>query len=120
MSKQVDIATLKAKYVEYYTDVPVQKYAAMSVGRDEDTIIRWKKEDSSFADRVDQAKAQFVRKRMLAVKSEYALERLMNDVFSGQPQPQRVNVEFDQPEANNLAREFTEFMLEKTKSGEIE
>lgn len=36
------IDELKKKYVEYFTDVPIQKYAAMAIGRDEDTIILWK------------------------------------------------------------------------------
>ncbi len=47
-----DIATLKDKYIEYYRQLPVQRYAAMSIGRNEDTIIRWRSEDAEFAERV--------------------------------------------------------------------
>lgn len=76
------LGTLKQRYIEYYSDVPVQKYAAMAIGRNEDTIIRWRNEDSEFADAVQMAKAEWVRKRVLATKAEFALERLEKDVFS--------------------------------------
>ena len=77
-----NMAKLKEEYVHYYTDVPVQKYAAMYIGRDEDTIIRWRKEDVKFADAVQRAKAEWVRKRVIATKAEFALERLEKDIFS--------------------------------------
>jgi hypothetical protein len=76
------IKQLKQEYIEYFEDVPVQKYAAMAIGRDEDTIIRWKKEDEDFADAVQRAKAEWVRKKVLATKAEFALERLEREVFS--------------------------------------
>jgi hypothetical protein len=40
----------------YYSKLPVQKLAAEYIGRDEDTIIRWKKSDKKFADQVASAK----------------------------------------------------------------
>lgn len=76
------IGFLKQQYLEYYEDVPIQKYAAMAIGRDEDTILRWKKEDADFADAVQRAHAQWVRKKVIAVKAEFALERLQKDIFS--------------------------------------
>ncbi len=78
---KTQIQMLKAAYVAYYTDVPVQKYAAMAIERDEDTILRWKKEDHHFADAVEKAKASWIRKRLLESKSEFALERLEAEVF---------------------------------------
>lgn len=72
---------LKAEYLAYFNDVPVQKYAAMAIGKDEDTIIRWKKEDADFADSVKKAKAGWVRKKALEVKAEFALERLEAEIF---------------------------------------
>jgi HJR/Mrr/RecB family endonuclease len=36
----VNIEELKQEYTRYFEDVPIQKYAAMAIGRDEDTIIR--------------------------------------------------------------------------------
>jgi len=76
------VEELKIEYIKYYIDVPVQKYAAMAIARDEDTIIRWRKEDPDFADAVQRAKAEWVRKRVIATKAEFALERLEKDVFS--------------------------------------
>jgi hypothetical protein len=76
------INDLKKNYVEYFKDVPVQKYAAMYIGRDEDTIIRWRKEDKEFADSVRRAKAEWIRKKLIETKAEFALERLEKEVFS--------------------------------------
>lgn len=100
-TKIKSIDELKVTYVKYYEDVPIQKYAAMAIGRDEDTIIRWRKEDKDFADAVQRAKAEWIRKKLLAVKAEFALERLEREVFS-----HRVNVinelsPYDQYIANN-------------------
>jgi hypothetical protein len=65
---------LKAQYLKYFEDVPIQRYAAMAIGRDEDTVIRWRTEDLAFAEAVQRAKAEWIRKKMLAVKAEFALE----------------------------------------------
>lgn len=73
---------LKRKYIEYFKDVPVQKYAAMAIARDEDTIIRWKKNDKQFADAVQRAKAEWIRKKVIATKAEYALDRIEKSFFS--------------------------------------
>lgn len=80
-----DIAKLKAEYVAFYADCPVQKYAAAYIGRDEGTIARWAKTDGEFADAVKRAKAVWVRKLMLRTKAEFALERLENEVFGKRP-----------------------------------
>ncbi len=82
MTSSAEVIKLKNDYVNYFKDVPVQKYAAMFIGRDEDTIIRWKKEDSEFADAVMKSKAEWIRKKVLATKAEFALERLASEVFS--------------------------------------
>lgn len=79
---RTSISEMKREYIQYFEDVPVQKYAAMAIGRDEDTIIRWRNEDPSFADAVQRAKAGWIRKRVLATKAEFALERLEREVFS--------------------------------------
>lgn len=78
---KANAASLKVQYIKYFEDVPVQKYAAMYVGRDEDTIIRWKHDDSKFADAVSKAKANWIRKRVIATKAEFALERLESEIF---------------------------------------
>lgn len=76
-----DIAELKDKFVVYFKDVPVQKYAAMYIGRTEQTIINWLKDDQEFFNRVQEAKADWVKKKVTKVKAEFALERLEFDVF---------------------------------------
>lgn len=76
------IAQLKAKYLEYYRQLPNQLLAAAKVGRDEDTIIRWRKEDTDFSDLCDEAKADWALAKSKRVKSEeWLLDRVMNDYF---------------------------------------
>lgn len=82
MAKQKeDIAILKDRYVEYYKELPVQKYAAMYVGRTEDTIKNWRDTDSDFSARVDQARSEWVKKKVSKAKVEFALERLEKSIF---------------------------------------
>jgi len=76
------VSELKAEYIKYFADCPVQKYAAMYINRDEDTIIRWRKNDPHFADCVQRAKAEWIRKKLIATKAEFALERLEKEIFS--------------------------------------
>lgn len=76
-----EISQLKDKYIRYYEDVPVQKYAAMYIGRTEQTIISWCKNDKEFFNRVQVAKSIWVKKRVLKTRAEFQLERLANDVF---------------------------------------
>lgn len=45
--------------------MPVQKYAAQFIGRDEDTVIRWRKNDSKFADAVQKAHAVWFCKKSI-------------------------------------------------------
>lgn len=83
MTQEENIAQLKEKFLEYYAELPIQKLAAASIGRNEDTITRWKSEDQDFADRVELAKADWAKKMVKGVKSkEWLLERIMKDNFS--------------------------------------
>lgn len=84
---------LKEEYVRYFEDVPIQKYAAMYVGRDEDTIIRWRNQDAVFADRILQSKANWVRKMLIKTKAEFALERLEKKVFGADAKIENDNYE---------------------------
>lgn len=124
MSKQETIATLKEKYVTYFTDVPIQKYAAMFIGRDEDTIIRWRKEDTDFADAVQRARAEWVRKKVLATKAEFALERLEKAVFSAsytEPVNERRTaplIDPNDPEMKKINEQITNLLMERTKREE--
>jgi len=74
---------LKEKYLQYYRKVPMQRFAAGYIGRDEDTIIRWRKADKEFADCVELAKAEFVSEKINKIRSnEWILERVMKGDFS--------------------------------------
>lgn len=81
MKANTSITSLKGQYVAYFLDVPIQKYAAMAIGRNEDTIIRWRNEDQDFAESVQKAKAEWIRKRLISTKAEFALERLERAAF---------------------------------------
>lgn len=77
-----DISKLKQDYVAFYEAVPIQRFAAQSIGRDEDTIIRWRKEDKVFAEEVQKAESASVQSRLKRVRPEWYLERVFKKDFS--------------------------------------
>lgn len=76
-----DIKRLKEEYIAYFADVPVHRYAAQAIGRSEDAVLLWRKDDAEFSARVNQAEASWVRKKVMKVKAEFALERLQKQIF---------------------------------------
>ncbi len=82
-SKTINLVKQKAKFIEYYRRLPIQKLAAASIGKDEDTIIHWKHADADFADQTGVAKAEWALENTSKVKSvEWLLERVMKDHFA--------------------------------------
>jgi hypothetical protein len=76
------IAKLKRKYLEYYRTLPIQRYARQWIGRDEDTIILWKKLDPKFSDDVQAAESEWTAENVKMVKSrEFLLERIQHQEF---------------------------------------
>jgi len=76
-------AEKKIKFLEYFKDTPIQKYAGAYVGIAEDTVTDWKKADTDFSDQIDKLKAEYVQKKVKEVKSpEWILERMFKDHFS--------------------------------------
>lgn len=74
---------LKARFLEYFAELPVQKLAAAYIGKDETTIINWKNADSNFSNQIDLAKAEWARKKVKGVRSnEWVLERILKDHFA--------------------------------------
>lgn len=63
---QDDRLPLKEQYLDYYGKIPVKKYACYSIGIDEDTGLRWEKDDADFADRIRKSKSLY-----LLAKSKY-------------------------------------------------
>jgi hypothetical protein len=70
-----DIAVAAAEQVYNY------KLIGKSVGRDEDTILNWRKEDADFSDRLEQARYRFLQKNTRRAKPEFLLERLEPQIF---------------------------------------
>lgn len=82
-----DRLPLKEKFLEYYRELPNQGLAADSIGRSEDTISLWKKEDSEFSDEVSKAKADWAKSKVRRIKNEeWLLERVLRDQFSNRNQ----------------------------------
>ena len=69
------------KFVKYFYDVPVQKYAAMYAGITEQTASVWLKEHPEFLKRVQEARADWVKKNALRAKAEFKLERLEKEIW---------------------------------------
>jgi hypothetical protein len=78
---KADIAALKLKFLDYYREVPIQKYAAQWIRRDENTISLWKADDADFRDAIKEMEALFVSKNLMRTKSEFRLERLLKESF---------------------------------------
>lgn len=74
----------KDKFVAYFHEVPVQKYGAMYIGVTEQTIINWLNEDVVFFNAVQEARADWVKKKASKVKAEFALERLEKEIWQEQ------------------------------------
>jgi hypothetical protein len=121
MGGRMKNSDLKQQYLDYFEDTPVQKYAAMFIGKDEDTIIRWKKQDKQFADAVQRRKAIWIRKRVINTKAEYALEKLEAEIFAQKntieqktPQMQyRFGIQDER--GKYLSQKYMEFMMHVTK-----
>lgn len=79
-TEQELISRLKDEYVRFYGDLPVQKAAADFIGRDEDTIINWRKADPQFADDVKKAKSEWAKKNYRRVSPDGLLSRLYPDL----------------------------------------
>jgi hypothetical protein len=74
---------LKIKFLEYYSEVPIKKYASAWIGRSEDTTARWEADDTDFADQIEITKAEYLKKKLIKVQSpEWIIERLFKDHFS--------------------------------------
>ena len=92
-NQEAEIARLKEEYIGYYSDVPIQRLAAKFIGRNEDTIINWRKADPSFAERVDKAESEWARSKIRYTRdTKFLLERILKKDFA-----QKVEVESNQP-----------------------
>lgn len=82
---------LKIKFLEYYAVLPIQKLAADSIARDEDTITNWKKEDPWFSDQIAIRKSEWAKRVSGRVRSpEWLLERITRTEFA--PPQQKTDI----------------------------
>jgi hypothetical protein len=92
-NQEAEIARLKEEYIRYYSDLPLQRLAAKFIGRDEDTIINWRKADPVFAEKVDKAESEWARSKVKYTRdTRFLLERIMKKDFA-----QKVEVQSNQP-----------------------
>lgn len=76
------LSELKRRFLDYYSKLPIQKLAAEYIGKDEDTITNWKKNDKKFSDQLGIAKSEWVLNNVSKVKKiEWLLERLVKEHF---------------------------------------
>ena len=82
IKRSKELAKLKEKFLDYYRKLPIQKLAAEFIGKDEDTIINWKKKDKLFSDRLASVKSEWALNNVGKVKrAEWLLERLLSEYF---------------------------------------
>lgn len=77
---QDDRLPLKEKFLEYYKDIPIQKYAGYSIGKSEDTVKRWIDEDADFADRVNKAKAEYLLQKARRLPPTFIIPLLFREL----------------------------------------
>jgi len=89
----VEIARLKDDYIRYFEAAPIYRMAAYSIGRDEDTLLTWRKADPEFAERIRRAKATWALKKIQATRdTKFLLERILKEDFA-----QKVELASNQP-----------------------
>lgn len=97
-------AELKAKFLEYFAQLPIQKLGAEYIGVNQDTITDWKRADKKFSDQVDKAKSEWAIRTSKQVRSkEWLLERVMKDHFAERkevagPDGNKLQIEFVNPD----------------------
>lgn len=84
MTNQSKEAIAEAKEKAIYNAPSLYNYKliARSVGRDEDTLLRWRTEDEEFADKLDQARTAFIQTQMGKARPDFLLERLEKEIFA--------------------------------------
>lgn len=76
-----DILQAKAIAIAAAESVYHYRLIARSVNRDEDTLIRWRNDDTEFAEALEQGRLRFIKKNVAIAKPEFLLERLEPELF---------------------------------------
>lgn len=72
---------LKEKVLDYLTHFPFYKWAAKSIGKDEDTLNLWRKEDEDFSDKCEIAKSEAIAKLGKRATPDFMLKNADPDTF---------------------------------------
>ena len=78
-TQQEEIAVLKAEYLRFFSEFPVQKAAADFIGRSPATIQDWQNNDADFSASVLRAKAEWAKKASRRVRPDNLLANLYDE-----------------------------------------
>lgn len=78
--KKPSTADLKAEFLRFFAELPVQKAGADWVGVNEDTITDWKASDKDFSDGVSRAKSDWAKRNFKKTNPDGLLSRLYPDL----------------------------------------
>lgn len=70
-----EMALLNAEFLYHYNLI------ARSVGRDDNTLLLWRKQDPEFDSKLSEGRMRFIKKQMGKAKPEFLLERLERELF---------------------------------------
>lgn len=106
-----EAAIIQASLLYHY------KLVARAIGKDEKTLINWRKDDEDFSSRIEQARSEFLRRNVKRSKPEFLLERLEPEVF-GAKNDTNINITFPSPILGGQSRKVVE--VEQPKQLEAE
>lgn len=80
MNDTKELFDLKNEFIEYYKIMPIKKYAAYSIGRSQDTIRLWEKDDYDFSYRVKKTKADYLKGKAKNLRPEFIIPLLFREL----------------------------------------
>jgi hypothetical protein len=75
------IKELKAQAIGVAEQVYHYRIVANAIGRDEDTLKKWRTKDGPFSAALEQARTRFLQKQIRKARPEFLLERLEPEIF---------------------------------------
>lgn len=71
----------KEKVLIFLSEFPFYKWAAKSIGKDEDTLLLWRKEDQDFSDRCEIAKSEAMKRLGKRASPDFMLKNADPETF---------------------------------------
>jgi hypothetical protein len=75
---------LKERIIQSAEVIFHYKWVAKSVGIDEDTLLKYRKEDKDLSDRLEQARSRFIRDNLKKARPDFKLETADRETFGKQ------------------------------------